>query len=51
MEKARRLAHKCTCHGRSFCWWCIIQTAAFPLEHYMWEKAPGLRLITAKLGL
>ena len=37
--------------GRVFLAWLVAQTAAFPLEHWLWEKAPVLREVTAWLGL
>jgi hypothetical protein len=37
--------------GRVFLLWLAAQTAVFPLEHWLWEKAPGLRSITHWLGL
>jgi hypothetical protein len=41
----------CAKHGKRFCFWCFAQSAAFPLEHLVWEKAPGFRLVTHFLGL
>lgn len=40
-------------HGRArrLCVWCVLQSLAFPVEHFVWEKAPGLRAITVLLGL
>ena len=41
----------CAKHGKKFCIWCFAQSAAFPLEHLVWERAPGFRLVTHFLGL
>ncbi len=42
---------RCATHGRRVCWWCMLQTLAFPVEHLAWEKLPVLRLVTHALGL
>lgn len=43
--------HRCKTHGRRVCIWCVATTASFPLEHFIWERAPVLRGVTALLGL
>ncbi len=37
--------------GRVFLLWLVAQTAVFPIEHWVWEKAPGFRVVTEWLGL
>lgn len=34
--------HKC----RRVCVWCVMQSLAFPIEHVIWERLPGLSFIT-----
>lgn len=41
----------CAKHGRRFCLWCVAQSAAFPVEHLVWERAPVLSAVTRWLGL
>lgn len=33
------------------CWRCWWFTISFPIEHFLWEKAPVLRGLTRALGL
>jgi hypothetical protein len=42
---------RCTHHGRRVCLWCIATTFSFPIEHFIWERAPLFRGVTALLGL
>lgn len=41
----------CRAHSRRLCLRCIAFTAGFPIEHLLWEKAPGFVLLTHALGL
>lgn len=41
----RTHTHKC----RRLCVWCFIQTLGFPLEHLLWERAPGFAWVTAHI--
>lgn len=43
--------YKCKKHGSRFCMLCLWATVSFPLEHFLWEKAPILSGITKALGL
>lgn len=45
------MIHNCVKHGRAVCVWCIAQSMAFPVEHFLWERAPLLSTITRALGL
>lgn len=45
------MPHRCKSHGKRVCIWCLVTTLSFPVEHFMWEKAPLLKTITAMLGL
>jgi hypothetical protein len=51
----KRLTHslRCGCekHGRRVCLSCIAFTVSFPLEHVVWEKAPGFAWVTHVFGL
>lgn len=29
-----------------FCLWCMLQSVAFPLEHFIWERLPGFSWVT-----
>ena len=42
---------QCKTHGRSWCYRCALITLGFPIEHYIWERVPVFRHITALLGL
>lgn len=42
---------RCSQHGRRVCLRCIFFTLGFPVEHTLWEYAPGFRLVTHFLGL
>jgi hypothetical protein len=41
----------CKHQGRRLCIWCIVTTASFPIEHFVWEKLPLFRQATVILGL
>lgn len=43
--------NRCAKHGRRLCVWCVVQSAAFPLEHLAWERLWPLTLVTKVLGL
>ena len=43
--------HKHSGKCRRFCAWCFVQSLAFPIEHFVWEKLPGFVFITHALGL
>jgi len=43
--------HSCKEHSKKWCFRCLIITAGFPLEHFLWEKAPILKSVTKFLGL
>lgn len=43
--------HSCKAHGKTFCFRCLLVTIGFPIEHFIWEKAPILRNVTVMLGL
>lgn len=34
-------ARACTKHGRKACVLCLIQTAIFPVEHFLWARILG----------
>jgi hypothetical protein len=38
-------------HGRRLCGWCLATTCSFPLEHWLWERAPVLRQLASVMGL
>lgn len=43
--------HSCKKHGNRVCLWCIANTVGFPIEHFVWEKAPVFSSVTKLLGL
>lgn len=45
------MIHTCKAHGRRVCIRCIVFTAGFPFEHFVWERLPVFRSITHALGL
>ena len=45
------MIHRCKTHGSRLCWFCLTQSMVFPVEHFLWEKAPILSGITKTLGL
>lgn len=45
-----RCYHSCRTGILTWSFWLGL-TLGFPLEHLLWEKAPGFRLITHWLGL
>lgn len=45
------MLRKCKTHGHKICLWCALQSVAFPIEHFIWEKLPLFRNVTALLGL
>jgi len=51
MSTLHKLTCKCKEHGKRWCWSCFAFTAGFPIEHFIWEKLPVFRSITAYLGL
>jgi hypothetical protein len=45
---------RCATHGKRVCIrckWAAVQTALFPLEHTVWERAPGFSWVAHLLGL
>lgn len=44
------MIHRCKEHGSRWCLRCFVFTAAFPVEHFLWERTP-LRHILPVLGL
>ena len=42
---------KCWHGRRRLCLRCLAFTVGFPVEHMLWEKAPGFVLLTHTLGL
>lgn len=48
MSAVRHIGHKCrhSAPGK-VCAWCFLQSIAFPVEHFVWERLPGLSWITA----
>lgn len=42
---------RCAKHGHRLCVWCFVQTAAFPLEHFVWVKLPLFKAVTAWMGV
>lgn len=53
-EDSRGMLHKCfhQCRSALSSWqFWLGMTLGFPLEHWLWEKAPGFRHITELMGL
>lgn len=48
---SRSTSLRCAKHGHRVCVWCVLNTVGFPMEHLLWEKAPGFVSITHLLGL
>lgn len=42
---------RCTHASKRFCGRCMLVTIGFPIEHFVWEKLPMFRNVTALLGL
>jgi hypothetical protein len=45
------MKHQHTGRCRTLCIRCLLFTAGFPVEHYIWERAPLFRTVTHALGL
>lgn len=45
------MRHRCATSCRRLCIWGVLTSVSFPVEHFVWEKAPLFRAVTAYLGL
>lgn len=41
-DRARDCTSTCTKHGRRVCVACALQTAFFPVEHFLWARVLGV---------
>lgn len=42
---------KCKAHGKRICSTCFWTMVFWPVEHFLWEKAPVLRSISHLMGI